>query len=77
MENQNPAKQPEESLILERALEEAEQIVATLQDRQTPLEESFLLYKKGMELLQQCSAQIDLIEKEVQVLGEDGEVTTL
>ncbi len=37
------------------------------------LEESFRVYKNGMELLKQCNQAIDRVEKQVLVLNEDGE----
>ena len=39
------------------------------------LEESFSLYKDGMELIKQCNADIDRVEKQVQILNADGQVT--
>ena len=37
------------------------------------LEESFQIYKNGMELLKKCNQSIDMVEKRVLVLNEDGE----
>ena len=37
------------------------------------LEESFQIYKEGMELLKKCNQAIDKVEKQVLVLNEDGE----
>ena len=36
------------------------------------MEESFQLYKKGMDLLKQCHKSIDRIEKKMLVLNEEG-----
>ena len=69
--------QEPENLNLEQALEQVEEMIAKLQDRETPLEESFQLYRRGMELLKQCGSQIDLIEKQVLKLSETGEVDPL
>ena len=37
------------------------------------LEESFRLYKQGMDMLRQCSEKIDQVEKQVLLLEENGE----
>ena len=36
------------------------------------LEEAFTAYSKGMNLLKQCSEQIDRVEKQVMKLNEEG-----
>ena len=46
-----------------------------LEDRETSLEESFLLYKKGMELLKYCNNKLDTVEKKMQLLNEDGSLS--
>ena len=38
------------------------------------LDKSFELYKEGMELLKHCSEKIDLVEKQVQMINEKGEI---
>ena len=37
------------------------------------LEDSFVQYKKGMELLKVCNEKIDAIEKKVLILNGEGE----
>ena len=44
-----------------------------LEDPSTPLEASFEAYQKGMQLLKECEKRIDLVEKKVILLGEEGE----
>ena len=36
------------------------------------LDESFRLYREGMEQLKKCSEMIDTVEKELQIIEEDG-----
>ena len=36
------------------------------------LEDSFRLYKKGMELLKYCSGKLDTVEKKMLQMDEDG-----
>ena len=42
------------------------------QDRDTSLEDSFRLYRQGMELLKLCSGKLDTVEKKMLQLNEDG-----
>ena len=50
-----------------------EETVAALEQEDISLEESFQIYKNGMELLKKCNQSIDMVEKRVLVLNEDGE----
>lgn len=57
---------------VEEAFEELDALAEKLEDRETSLEESFALYKKGMELLKQCSEKLDTVEKKMLQMNEDG-----
>lgn len=67
----------EEAFSLEKALEQLDGMIEKLSDRDVPLEETFETYKAGMELLKKCEAQVDLIEKKVMVLNEEGDMDEL
>ncbi|MCR5160197.1 MAG: exodeoxyribonuclease VII small subunit [Lachnospiraceae bacterium] len=58
---------------LEETLAALEEVLAVLEDPTTPLEASFEAYRKGMKLLKECEERIDLVEKKVIMLGEEGE----
>lgn len=60
-------------LNLEEAFEKLEETVAALEQEDISLEESFRIYKEGMELLKKCNQAIDQVEKKVLILNEDGE----
>lgn len=60
-------------LNLEEAFEQLEETVAALEQEDISLEESFRIYKNGMELLKKCNQAIDQVEKKVLILNEDGE----
>lgn len=62
-----------EELSLEEAFERVEDTLSALQS-DVPLEESFTLYKDGMELLKYCNEKIDKVEKQVLKLNEEGEL---
>ncbi len=57
---------------VEEDLAELEELLAKLEDEETPLEASFALYEKGMKLVQGINGKIDRVEKEMTVLeGEE------
>ena len=60
-------------LNLEEAFEQLEETVMALEQEDISLEESFRIYKNGMELLKKCNQAIDQVEKKVLILNEDGE----
>lgn len=60
---------------IEESLKELDDIVEKLESREISLEESFTMYQKGMELLKQCSGKIDKVEKKMQKINEDGDLS--
>lgn len=58
---------------LEEAFTELEDIIETLEQEPASLEESFQLYKKGMDVLKECHTAIDDVEKKMLILNEEGE----
>lgn len=62
-------------MSLEEKFVKLEEAVKKLEDEDISLEESFQVYKEGMELLKQCNADIDRVEKQVLVISEEGELT--
>lgn len=61
-----------EETTLEEAFEKLDELAGRLEDRETSLEESFQLYKQGMELLKYCSGKLDMVEKKMLQMDEDG-----
>lgn len=59
----------------EETLEELETIVAELESGAKPLDESLLLYEKGIAALRRCHAVLDTAEKRIKILvrGASGE----
>ncbi len=62
-------------MTLEEKLAKLDAMTEQLRKEDITLEESFSLYKDGMELIKQCNADIDRVEKQVQILNTDGQVT--
>ena len=59
---------------IEDAFKELDLLAQKLEDRETSLEESFLLYKKGMELLKYCNNKLDTVEKKMQLLNTEQKI---
>ena len=66
---EEPGKQ---ELSLEEAFVKLDEIMEQLEAGEGSLEESFLLYQQGMQLLKQCNESIDRVEKKLIVLEEEG-----
>ena len=66
----------EENKTLEVAFEELENIIKELEEEDITLEKSFKLYQDGMKLLKHCNGSIDKVEKQLIVLGENGNEDT-
>ena len=59
---------------IEDVFQELDVIAEKLESSDTSLEDSFRLYKKGMELLKFCSSRLDTVEKKMLQMDEDGTV---
>ena len=57
---------------IEEVFQELDTIAEKLESGDTSLEDSFRLYKKGMELLKYCSDRLDTVEKKMLQITEDG-----
>lgn len=66
-------KTAEEEVTLEALFEQLDKVAGRLEAGETTLEESFRLYQQGMDMLKQCNAKIDTVEKQVLILEENGE----
>ena len=62
---------------LEQILANLEEVVTSLEREDISLEDSFKEYQKGMDMIKLCNTTIDKIEKEVQLIMEDGEKVEL
>ncbi|NLP16797.1 MAG: exodeoxyribonuclease VII small subunit [Clostridiales bacterium] len=58
---------------LEEAFEKLNLIIEELEKPDISLENSFSLYQEGMKLLKACNDSIDKVEKELIILGENGD----
>ena len=72
MAKKENCEQLQEEKPLEEMFAELDLLAEKLEDRDTSLEDSFRLYKKGMELLKYCSDRLDTVEKKMLHMDEDG-----
>ncbi len=62
----------EKKETLEDKLKALEETVSSLEKEDVSLEDAFTLYEKGIKLVKECEGEIDLVEKKVLALSEDG-----
>ena len=62
----------EQTLSLEEAFAQIEEVIGRLETEDITLEQSFAEYNRGMALLAQCNETIDRVEKKVLKINEDG-----
>ncbi|MCL2253069.1 MAG: exodeoxyribonuclease VII small subunit [Lachnospiraceae bacterium] len=58
---------------LEETLAKLEDTIKALEREDISLEDSFKEYQKGMEMVKLCNTTIDKIEKEVQLIMDNGD----
>ncbi|NLP34218.1 MAG: exodeoxyribonuclease VII small subunit [Clostridiales bacterium] len=63
----------DKEMKLEEAFERLEHLMTKLENPEVSLEDSFAYYQEGMKLLKLCNDSIDKVEKELIILGENGE----
>ena len=66
-------KNGKETLSIEEAFEKIDRTIEKLEDENVSLEDAFLEFRAGMELVHYCETAIDKIEKDVLQLTEEGE----
>ncbi|MBQ1852606.1 MAG: exodeoxyribonuclease VII small subunit [Lachnospiraceae bacterium] len=59
-------------ISLEERMQKTEDILRRMETMELTLQESFKLYREGMEELQKCSEMIDSVEKQLQIIEEGG-----
>ena len=63
---------PEGQVSLEDTFAEIEAIIGKMEQPDVTLDESFSLYKNGVERLKTCNELLDAVEKKMQVIEPDG-----
>jgi exodeoxyribonuclease VII small subunit len=68
------AEELSEELSVEQSFEKLDSMVKMLESEDVTLEDSFRIYQDGMKLLKHVNDKLDLYEKKMLVLSEDGVV---
>lgn len=68
-------EQEKKDVSLEETFEQIEMIIQQLESPEVTLDDSFRLYQSGIEKLKTCNALLDHVEKKMQVIQENGELT--
>lgn len=71
MATRKASEQQEKKRTVEELFEELEAITDELEEEELPLEEAFLKYQKGMELLKECNGIVEQVEQQLQILEEE------
>jgi len=58
----------------EAAIAELESIVKRLEEGDLPLEQSLVLYERGVQLSRFCHARLEAAERRIEILNERGEL---
>ena len=59
-------------LNLEENLQKLDDLLEKMDGDDLSLEDSFAVYEEGMKILKEANEQLEVVEKKVQVLKEDG-----
>ena len=60
---------------LEERLNQIEEMIRKMEEPEVSLDESFKLYQAGIEQLKHCNQMLDEVEKKMQILNKNGELT--
>ncbi|MEE1078740.1 MAG: exodeoxyribonuclease VII small subunit [Agathobacter sp.] len=63
-----------ETIKLENRFEKIEDIIKRMEDAEVSLDQSFELYKEGLEEIKLANEMLDSMEKAMLVLNADGEL---
>lgn len=62
-------------LSLEQAISEVETIIRQMEASDISLEDSFKLYQQGIEQLKSCNGMLDTVEKQMLIIGQNGDLS--
>ncbi len=65
----------ETKTTLEQDLEKLDELVKKMDAKDISLEDSFSVYEEGMKILKSANDKLDVVEKKVKVLQEDGSLS--
>lgn len=68
------AEKKQKAMSIEETFTKLDETVARLESQDISLEDSLKLYEQGMQYVRVCNEAIDLAEKKVLVIRENGEL---
>ena len=60
---------------LEESIAEVEAIIRQMEASDVSLEDSFKLYQQGIEQLKACNGMLDTVEKQMLIIGQNGDLS--
>lgn len=58
---------------IEESFEQLDSIIEALESKETPLEEAFREYERGIRIVRECNESLDKVEKQIIVLQGGGD----
>lgn len=67
-----PEDQEREQVPLEELFRELDGILEGMEEEDISLEDAFALYEKGIKTIRRCNKKLDLVEKKMLLIANDG-----
>lgn len=64
-----------QEITLEEKLARIEEIIHKMEEPEVSLDTSFQLYQAGIEQLKDCNQMLDVVEKKMQILNLNGDLS--
>lgn len=64
-----------QEITLEEKLARIEEIIHKMEEPEVSLDTSFQLYQAGIEQLKECNQMLDVVEKKMQILNLNGDLS--
>ncbi len=71
-ENKHPASEEQDETSLEELFAQLDGILEKMDDPGISLENSISLYEQGVKKVKQCYEKLDLVEKKMKMIAQDG-----
>lgn len=64
------SEKKQDEITLEEAFEQLDELIEQMEENDLPLEDSFALYKKGVQLVEYCNKKIEKVECDIKKVTE-------
>lgn len=71
-QTKTPEEMPEKEESLEELFGQLDGILNSMENPDITLEEAFSFYEQGMKKIRCCNEKLDLVEKKMMVIADDG-----